>query len=180
MQSIAKSYSEALADLWDDYRHAHGNRPASAMEVAKWAKEAGKWIPKKRDPVREFAHQLSKAANAQRYHDEHGRVVKAMQPAKYKRMLAGGQMIIDAVWDHIATMSDDHARVSFTQQHAQWVGHGRSIKNSMDSFYDVNPNAGERIQLTFNLELLIDQPEEKIVDEIPVLRVAGKKKPKPK
>jgi hypothetical protein len=68
-------------------------------------------------------------------------------------MTAQGQLVFETIWDQLETMSEDHARVSFTQRWDQIAHECRSLKRDNDSFGDNNPHAGGRgVQLMFNFE----------------------------
>lgn len=175
-KTIKKTMPEACRDLIAAYCKAKGTTEYSAIAVARWALETGQAAPRRRDPGKELAKDISKIANALHHRDKQQRLVKTMHAAKYERILPGGQKTFEIIWDHLDTMSDDHATVSFEQRYRQVVGHANSLRTDMDSFYENNPNAGERRQLSFNLDLLVEPAQEQEVCVVPITQP----KPKPR
>ena len=87
-----------------------------------------------------------------------GRNVRAMHAAKSLMALNDGKVVQKTLWDHLETMSADHAHTSFQQRWDQIAGASVSLKNDQDSFNENNPNAaGKEVYLEFNFEPFVEQ-----------------------
>jgi hypothetical protein len=166
-RSIAKPQGEHLDEIIDAFFEIHGYIPFRTYGIADWAIESGRWAEKSHDLRKELARKIARTCKRRHFRDNQGRLVREMLPAKFEKTLPDGQKILDVVWDHLHTMSDDHFQVSQRQRHDQWLGMGRAMKQDLESYYDNNPNAGEPIQLSL-LDMLEDKHTEQVVDVIPI------------
>jgi hypothetical protein len=101
-----------------------------------------------------------------------------MLPAKVPITVdENGQMLLfDVVYDHIHTMSADHAMMTFEQRDENLRRQKRAATRDLESFLDNNPNAqGYRERFLF--EFSDDSESEQVVQKIPE---SGKKPKKPK
>lgn len=88
-----------------------------------------------------------------------------MHAARYPKGEKDGQLLFETMWDHIDTMSAEHARVSFNQRAQQIIGECRSLKRDQDSFNTNNPNAdGHQIQRSFDFTPELEDYSEPMVD----------------
>ena len=172
---LAKTRSDALIDFIDEYQKEHRG-PVRMENVAKWVIDHGLYDPPFRNPAKELARELRKAAREKRIEDAQGRRVRAMHAAKAERVDANGNRIFDVVWDHIHDMSADHATRSFTQRCENIAKQSNALNRDVQSFNDNNPNAPPGgIQLTFDAIWSTPEPSEQIVEEI---QETGKPKPR--
>jgi hypothetical protein len=182
--SVAKTYTESLFDLIAEYRAESGAQPFSMMDIATWAIQNRKWSPQPRSLMRELAKHLSKVAKLRHHTDPQGRSVRTFHAARFERSIASGQRIFDVVWDHILSMSLDHARISFEQRREQLAGGCRSLDRDVRSFNDNNPNAsGREVQMSFDFTFEVETRHEQVVEQIssdePLGNYAlGRKKPR--
>lgn len=158
--SKAKPLSDRDTELLDfimQFQREHFDKPFETGHVAAWAIRAKLWRAPPRSLYRELKKELSRIAKKARHLDQQGRSVRTMHAAKYAAILSDGKMVQKTLWDHIDTMSVEHAETSFRQRWDQLAGASVSLRNDVDSFNDNNPNAmGKPVQLTFNFEPVVD------------------------
>lgn len=137
-----KSYSESLVVLIEDYRKTHGDQPFNMDDLAEWAFETGGHDIIRLNAKRELKRNLTKAARKKKIRDKQGRHVREYHAAKFPKVDENGNMIFDAVWDHIHSMSFDHAALSFIDgRRGQLAGGCKSLHADIQSFNDNNPSA---------------------------------------
>ena len=156
-----KSYHEQLQDLIIEYRQLHGDQ-FTIEDVAEWAFSNERHDIVRSSAKKELKRNLAKAAAKKKIKDSQGRRVREYHSAKYPKVDANGQMLMESIWDHIQSMSYDHAALSFiVGRRGQLAGGCKSLKHDSASFNDNNPNASEdKIQINFDFTFDVDDPED--------------------
>ncbi len=174
---IKKSYGDLLLDLIEQYREEHQNKPFNMDDLADWAFETGGHDIVRLSAKRELKRNLTKAARKKKTRDTQGRLVREFHAAKYPRVDENGNMILEAVWDHINAMSFDHAALSFIDgRRGQLSGGCKSLKADIDSFNDNNPNATQdKIQISFDFTFDVEDDE---ADETDTSSDIAKRRPR--
>ena len=159
---IKKGYTDQLIELIDRYRDEHQNRPFTMDDLTDWALDTGGHDIVRVNARRELKRNFTKAARKKKRRDAQGRLVRELHAAKFPRVDENGNMIFDAVWDHINTMSFDHAAMSFIDgRRGQLAGGCKSLKSDIDSFNDNNPNAKDaEIQISFDFTYDVEDDED--------------------
>ena len=162
-----KGYFEQLQELIEEYRGIYGNR-FGTDDIADWAFENEKHDVIRASAKKELKRNLAKAAARKKVKDPQGRSVRAFHSAKYPRTDENGNRVIDSVWDHLYSMSFEHAALSFVVgRRAQLAGGCRSLKADSDSFNDNNPNAIEnKIQMSFDFTFDVEDIGVPVVEEV--------------
>jgi hypothetical protein len=172
----AKTGAEYWQFLWRKYQQKFPG-PFSPNAVVDWAVANGLADLPKIDPRKLLVRDLKRAAREIKITDPQQREVREMLPAKVPIVGADGQMFMEVVYDHIHSMSADHALLAFDQRDENIVKQKRSATRDLESFLDNNPNAkGHEHQFVF--EFLEHTPEQKPVAKIE--ESPTKKSPKPR
>ena len=160
--STKKSYSEQLVELIEKYREKHNDKPFMMDDLAEWAFQTGGHAIVRLNAKRELKRNLTKAARKKQVRDAQGRTVRKFHAANFPRVDENGNMIFDAVWDHIHNMSFDHAALSFIDgRRGQLSGGCKSLNNDIQSFNDNNPNAAnDKIQISFDFTYDIEDDDD--------------------
>jgi hypothetical protein len=183
--SRAKGLSDNDAELLElimRYRHEHFDKPFETAHVAAWVIRAKLWKAPPRSLVRELKKELSRVAKRARHSDRQGRTVRTMHAAKYACALSDGKEIQKTLWDHIDTMTVEHAETSFGQRWDQIAGASVSLRTDADSFNENNPNAkGREIYISLNFEGVADaaaaSPQQVQQVPLPVFQIDGPSEP---
>ena len=139
-KSLAKSHDEFLWNLMDSYRKQNGG--GYRMEdLADWILDNELLPPPHSSPKRLLTCKLKQAARRRRFKDAQGRTVRKMLAAKYERIDANGNKILDVVWDYLHEMSVDHGLTSFSQRDENIAKQRLSATRDVHSFLENNPNA---------------------------------------
>ena len=141
---MAKTYSEQLQSIVQDYINSGEQWPASSRQIADWAIRMGKWKPQPAALVGQCAEHLSRALREEYETDPQGRNVRSKHAAKVSE---NGQQTV--LWADIRTASREHMQIALQQRRQQIVGDCRQLKADADSYND-NYNGGRLIQLSFD------------------------------
>ena len=136
----AKTTSEQWQSHWRKYQSEHPGafRPKKFIDWA-IAKELVD-IPEE-DPRDILVRAFKKAAREIKIRDPQDRIVREMLPAKVPCIDENGQMFLAVTYDHIHSMSADHALLVFDQRNENIGKQKRSATRDLQSFLDNNPNA---------------------------------------
>ncbi|HKA22247.1 MAG TPA: hypothetical protein VKN18_28470 [Blastocatellia bacterium] len=130
-------------DIVAQYRAAHENRPATAVEIADWAIQHELWKPHLVEVRRHLAELLAQAMREEYITDPQSRRVRAKHAAHVDQ----GVLWIDIRDKRPETRT--LLEISFQNRRQQIVGDCRQLKNDIDS-YNQNYNDGEMIQSCFD------------------------------
>jgi len=163
-------YDAQILELILRFREENANKPFENRFVAAWAMKEKMWSgPLPGSLPKVLKKELSRVAKKARHIDQQGRSVRTLHAAKIALSLSDGKPVQRVLWDHLDTMSLDHAQTSFTQRWVQIAGSSTSLSRDKDSFNQNNPNAaGRPIQLTFNFDQVVDQAEKQEIQEVPL------------
>ena len=102
-----------------------------------------------------------------------------MLPAAVPHFDEDGQMYLKVVYDHIHTMSVDHAMLVFDGRDTNITKQRRSATRDLASFLDNNPNAkGHESQFVFGFMACEEAPRPQPVERIAEKPVKKKRKPR--
>lgn len=162
-RSLAKSHDEFLLDLIDQYRREFG--AFRAEEVTDWIRKNHLLPDPTVDPRRLLTKKIKQAMRRKHIRDAQQRKVRKFIAVKIERLTAGGQRIIDVVWDHLHEMSLDHALTAFQQCDDIITKQRLAATRNLESCLDNNPHvAGYERQFTFGFMLEHRVPQ--VVEEV--------------
>ena len=161
---VTSTQGEQLIAIKDRFLKEHPG-PFHARDVIAYAVTNGLADLPKTNPLRILEGQLKRALRASRIRDAQGRTVREMVAAKMDRVDENGNMVIDVVWDHLHTMSLDHALQSFDQRDENISKQRRSATRDVQSCLENNPNLKGHEQL-FLFDFALEDEEAQVVEEI--------------
>jgi hypothetical protein len=154
---ISETDAELLAFIME-FRKDHFDKPFEIGHVAAWVLRDKKWTASQRSVFRELKKELARVAKVVRHIDRQGRRVRTMHAIRVLCDLSDGKVVQKTLWDHLDTMSADHAETSFGQRHNQISRASVSLNLDKSSFNENNPNAkGREIYLSFNFDPVVDE-----------------------
>lgn len=156
----SNSQTYLMTKFLREYQAEHGKGPVSFSSVAVWLLNNKKWSPPIANVVSDLSKRLARAARKLHHIDVQGRRVRTMHAARYQTLTANGQLVFETIWDQLEIMSEDHARVSFTQRYNHIDRECKSLNTDMASFADNNKNASlaRQLEFTFNFGFGLDAP----------------------
>lgn len=129
-----------------------GKPEASALEMAHWAIERGLWEQAPANLARQCADQLARAMREETFVDPQGRTVRAKHAARIKQ---GEKQL--TVWADMRWATRKHMKISFQQHRHQIVGECIQLKQDVDSYNENWAPEGERIQLSLDFSLDVEE-----------------------
>jgi|GEM_PF-2567520 len=173
-----KNTARKIDDVYMDHFHEFRDRCGRAVrmeEVAKWIHD-NQLIPDPHvDPVKLHVRKLKQAARKKRIRDLKGRVVREVVAVKIEKMTAGGQKILDVMWDYLHEMSLDNSLTHFDQRDQNITKQRLAATRDMESCLDFNPNvAGCRGQFVFGfiMEEAARPAVAETIEESPIVPIA--------
>lgn len=139
-----RTQSEEFSAIVSEYRASGERWPATAKEMAAWALQTDRWVPRRDSLVGQLAEQLSRAMREEYITDQQGRSVRSKHAA---RVTEGGEQQV--LWADIRTAAPHHMAIAFQQRRQQIVGDCRQLKTDVDS-YNENGNLSKPIQMVFD------------------------------
>ena len=131
------TYNEQLQKIWHEYERAGNSLPASPRDVARWAIDTKRWLPRPTDIISQCAEELARAAREEYRTDPYGRRYRALHAVRSKQ---------GSLWADIDTAPRKHMEKAFAQRRKQIVGDCHQLKVDVDHYNRVEPNK-EPIQL---------------------------------
>ncbi len=163
-KSLARTGLEYWKFVLQQYRKVHPGA-FSDDRLIDWAIENGYADLPKPNPRAILKRQLKRTLRAARIHDQQGRKVREMLPARVEAVDDAGNRVFEVMWDHIHEMTLDHALTSFDQRDENINKQKHSAARDLRSCLENNPNvAGHEKQ--FQFDFMTEGPEEQVVEEI--------------
>jgi hypothetical protein len=148
------------------YQHEY---PGSfrAEDLVEWALEEGLIDLPKVNRKRLLVLKARQAARASRIQDKQGRTVREVLPAKIPLKVDenGNILLFEVRYDHIHTMSADHALLSFDQRDENIKKQQRSATRDLESFLENNPHAEGRQRL-FDFDFVREDAGVQVVEKV--------------
>ncbi|MEM6469230.1 MAG: hypothetical protein AAF802_06640 [Planctomycetota bacterium] len=163
---MAKTESEIWKDISREYQKHHPG-PFRLDDVVEFALANGMADLPTVDPKAILKKRFSEAMRRMRMNDPQGRRVRTMLVAKVPSGLVdeNGNLLFDLKYDHIHTMSVDHALNAFEQRDNNITKQRKSATRDLESFLENNPNAiGHEYQ--FEFDFMKEGDEEQVVETI--------------
>jgi len=158
--------TEQWARLWRRYQSEHPG-PFLVEDFVDWALALRLADLPKVDAKKALIRKARQATRAARITDKQGRVVRELLPAKIPiKVDENGQILLFEVqYDHLHTMSLDHALLAFDQRDDNIRKQKRRATSDLQSFLDNNPNAKGR-EHQFVFEFVHEESETQKVEVI--------------
>jgi hypothetical protein len=162
--SPAKNSAESWQFIWREYQREHPGafRP---IDVVNWAIERGLADLPKINPRSILVRNIKRAAREIKITDPQDRIVREMLPARIPFFDENGQMYLDVVYDHIHSMTVDHALLAFDQRDGNITKQKRSATRDLQSVLDNNPNVKGHEE-KFLFDFLEDAPAKPTVEKV--------------
>ena len=166
LASLAKTNTEYWQSVWRRYQHEH---PGSFRfeDMIEWALEKRLVNLPKVNAKRVLVRRAKDAARASRIKDKQGRTVREMLPAKVPLQIDenGNLLLFEVRYDHIHSMSADHALLAFDQRDERIKHQQQSATRDLESFLGNNPNARGR-EHQFVFDFMQEEPQPQIVEQV--------------
>ena len=119
----------------------------------------------KPNPRTILKRELKKTLRAARVTDAQGRKVREMLPVKHEMVDEAGNGIFEVIWDHIHTMSLDHAFSAFDQRDININKQKLAATRDLQSCLENNPHvAGHKEQ--FQFDFMTEELEVPVVEQV--------------
>lgn len=151
---------------WRKYQREHPG-PFVAEHFVDWGLTNKVFDLPRVNPVKILIRKAKAAARAARIKDKQGRTVRELLPAKVPLEFDehGNALLFEVRYDHIHSMSANHALLAFDQRDENIEKQRNSASRDLASFLDNNPNAkGREHQFTFNFQR--EEAEKQVVQKI--------------
>jgi len=165
-QSLANTPVEHWHICCERYQELHPG-PFSVRRFTKWAVQEKLVDLPEVDPMRMLIKTASEAVKKFRVRDKQNRLVREMLPARVPVEVDenGNGLLFEVRYDHIHTMSTDHALLVFEQKDENINKQQRSATRELQSFLDNNPNGAGRQKL-FQFGFVQDATQQQVVQTI--------------
>jgi hypothetical protein len=148
--TIAKTYSESMQELADEYLRETGATEATTQDFAMWAIRTRRWEPPPDMIVKKCKEDFASALREQVFSDENG-PVRAKHVAR--RVVAGKQTYL---WADIRNTTRKHIVAAFKMRREQVVGECRQMDRDSTYWNKMNPDE-EKVQLDFDFNDDVDE-----------------------
>ncbi len=147
----AKSYSEQLRDLIQEYRDAGQPWPTDRNTIAGWLIRHKKWEPHRRSAIDVLAPQLSRAMREEIFEDPQGRLVRKKHAVRESVEQEDGTFKQLTIWVDMDDPNTDTTQMKNALQlrRGQVLGDCSRLKTDMDSYND-NFNKGPAVDMLFD------------------------------
>jgi hypothetical protein len=152
------TYHEQLQHIVADYQAEGRPWPATARDMALWAIDHKRWIPRFHDYAGRLAADLSDAMRVEYFVDAQGRKVRAKHAARQED---GPKQL--PIWDDIRTAPREHMQIAARQRREQIACDCYQLKVDVD-WYNENREPSIPIQLV--LDFTNDVQERELEEHI--------------
>lgn len=129
--------------IWDEYRKAHDNEPASTLKMIEWAKQVGLYAVDQAAALRRGAAELAEVLRADTVPADDGADVRINMP------------FVDSeqgwLWDDLRTIRHDRMEIATAHSRNRIVGEVKSMARQIN-FYNSFHADRPPIQTSFNFE----------------------------